>query len=165
MADHHDLHAHESPNDEYLPSPDATYERTDAHVAPIAKFMAWLAGLTILTAIGIAVMFATMVGNRAVEGEQPYPLMAPNVGTVPAPAGPRLQTTPAADMQRFRNSEDARLDTYGWIDEDAGTVRLPIEDAMEMVLERGLPVAEVDDDPSLLPSDSSSGRRNEIRRQ
>jgi hypothetical protein len=32
------------------------------------------------------------------------------------------------------------LTTYGWMDQNAGVVRLPIERAKELILERGLPV-------------------------
>jgi hypothetical protein len=35
--------------------------------------------------------------------------------------------------------EQARLNSYGWVDEDAGVAHIPIERAMEMILEEGLP--------------------------
>jgi hypothetical protein len=35
--------------------------------------------------------------------------------------------------------ENAALTTYGWVDRDAGIVRMPIERAMEILVERGLP--------------------------
>jgi hypothetical protein len=51
-------------------------------------------------------------------------------------AGPRgfplLQADPAADLRAFRAREDSILDGYGWIDRDAGRVRVPIERAMEI---------------------------------
>ncbi len=165
MADHDDLHGHESADNEYLPAPDAAYERTDASVGAIAKFMAWLAGLTVLTAIGMGVMFATMADNRIETAEPRYPLADTDAGALPEPAGPRLQTDPALDMERFRRLEDARLESYRWLDEDAGTVRIPIEEAMRMVVEQGLPVAESSEETGLLPSDSSAGRMDERRRQ
>ena len=30
------------------------------------------------------------------------------------------------------------LDSYGWVDKDAGVVRIPIEEAMKLTVERGL---------------------------
>ena len=33
--------------------------------------------------------------------------------------------------------EDAALHSYGWVDKNAGTVHIPIEDAMRLMLERG----------------------------
>jgi hypothetical protein len=64
-----------------------------------------------------------------------------------APAGvqenkavPHLQIAPAEDLKDFRAKEEAELNTYGWIDRTSGIVRVPIERAMELVLQRGLPV-------------------------
>ena len=31
------------------------------------------------------------------------------------------------------------LDSYGWVDKNAGVVRIPIDEAMKLTLERGLP--------------------------
>jgi hypothetical protein len=161
MADHDHLHAHASADDEYLPSPDATYERTDADSKPIARFMLWLAVLTVLTHIGIAFMFTAMSGNRVTEGEQRYPLAAIIDGAPPEPAGARLQTEPEADMQRFRASENALLESYGWIDEDAGTVRVPIAEAIRLTLERGLPARDDAGVREMRPTDSAGGRVTE----
>ena len=161
MADHDDLHGHESADDEYLPSPGASYETTDAEVKPIARFMVWLAVLTVLTHIGMALMFAVMSGNRVEEGEQRYPLAGINDGAPPEPAGARLQTDPEVDMQRFRASEDARLESYGWVDEAEGTVRLPIDEAMRLTLERGLPARDAAGTVEMRPSDAAGGRTDE----
>ena len=70
------------------------------------------------------------------------------------------------------SEESALLDSYGWVDKDAGTVHIPIEDAMRLTLERGLPVAargatgaQPATTRALMPTDSSSGRVMERRRQ
>jgi hypothetical protein len=55
------------------------------------------------------------------------------------PPEPRLQTDPRDDMANLRRSEDDVLDSYGWVDRNAGVVRIPIERAMTLVVERGLP--------------------------
>jgi hypothetical protein len=158
MADHHDPHGHASADDEYLPSPDATYERTDAHARPIARFLLWLAVLTVLTHVGIAFMFTVMSGNRVAEVEPRYPLAAATVGEVPEPQGWRLQTEPEVDMQRFRANENARLESYGWVDEEAGIVRMPIDEAMRLTLERGLPARADGGAMDARPTDSAGGR-------
>ncbi len=53
---------------------------------------------------------------------------------------PRLQVSPALDLQTFRAGEDAELNTYGWINQTSGVVRLPIEQAMDLLLKEKLPV-------------------------
>jgi len=55
------------------------------------------------------------------------------------PPTPVLQANPAVDMQRFRAEEQRKVSTYGWVDDRRGIVRVPVERAMEMVAQRGLP--------------------------
>ena len=43
------------------------------------------------------------------------------------------------NLQRFREGEDQVLTTYGWIDKNDAIVRIPIDRAKELILQRGLP--------------------------
>ena len=52
---------------------------------------------------------------------------------------PRLQIKGAVDLANLRAAEEADLDSYGWIDRNSGTVRIPIDRAVQLLLERGLP--------------------------
>lgn len=52
---------------------------------------------------------------------------------------PRLLTDEPAGLQTFKAHEDEVLHTYGWVDRNAGVVRIPIDKAKDLVLERGLP--------------------------
>jgi len=52
---------------------------------------------------------------------------------------PRLQVSPPLDLQKFQAQEELKLNTYGWINHTAGVVRLPIQKAMELILQEGLP--------------------------
>src|SRR5215831_8893292 len=47
------------------------------------------------------------------------------------PPEPRLQSTPFDDLRRMRAEEDEALTTYGWVDKQAGIVRIPIERALD----------------------------------
>jgi hypothetical protein len=58
------------------------------------------------------------------------------------PPGPLLQRDPEQDMQEMSTEQDAILNNYGWVDKEAGVVRIPIERAIELTLERGLPTRE-----------------------
>jgi hypothetical protein len=55
------------------------------------------------------------------------------------PPEPRLQVNPATDLIRMRDVENVTLNNYAWIDEEAGTARIPIARAMAILAERGLP--------------------------
>lgn len=52
---------------------------------------------------------------------------------------PRLEVKPGANLAELRAAEDVDLNSYGWVDRNAETVRIPIDRAMQLILERGLP--------------------------
>jgi len=55
---------------------------------------------------------------------------------------PRLQVDDGnQDVANLHEREDLLLDYYSWVDRSQGTVRIPIERAMELIAQRGLPVA------------------------
>lgn len=57
------------------------------------------------------------------------------------PPAPRLQVNPVRDMAELRRAEDRVLNGYAWVDEEAGIARIPIDRAMAIVAEKGLPPA------------------------
>jgi hypothetical protein len=72
------------------------------------------------------------------EGEtrpQPSPLEVPST----LPPEPRLQVEGAAQIHDLRAKEDHVLSTYAWVDQKSGVVRVPIEKAMDMLAQKGLP--------------------------
>lgn len=54
---------------------------------------------------------------------------------------PRLQVNEYGELDNYKKAQMEMLDSYSWINKDAGTVRIPIERAMEIIAERGLPKA------------------------
>jgi hypothetical protein len=63
------------------------------------------------------------------------------VGGSTAPV-PSLLVGEPINLQKFRSHEEEILTTYGWVDQNAGIVRLPIDRAKALLLERGLAVRE-----------------------
>jgi hypothetical protein len=55
---------------------------------------------------------------------------------------PRLQTNPRGDLQALRAHEEQLLNSYGWVDQGAGVVHVPIDRAMQLIAQRGLPTAQ-----------------------
>ena len=161
---------HGSPDDEYAATPEgAAYEHTDAAVAPVAKFLVWLFVAAVLTHVGLAGVYKLLIDQGVAQeaSERRYPLAA---GEEPRlPPVPRLQQHPPDELRTFRGDEQTHLGTYGWENKAAGTVRIPIDEAMRLTVERGLPVQAVDPAQStglgMMPADASSGRTLERRRQ
>ena len=81
-------------------------------------------------------MFRYLSSREAVREPIAYPLAA---GQDRVPPEPRLQTNPRQDLADLRAREESTLGTYGWVDKNAGVVRIPIEEAVRKTLERGLP--------------------------
>ena len=170
MAEHHSTGHHASPDDEYAFTPEgAAYEHTDAAVGPVAKFLFWLFIAAIVTHFGLAGVYKLMIdqGVKAEPGERRYPLAASEEARLPPV--PRLQQFPRNELYTFRTDERAHLESYGWENKAAGTVHIPIEEAMKLTVERGLPVQAVDQAQTstlgMMPADSSAGRTLEKRRQ
>ncbi len=174
MAEHVQQHApagHPSADDQYLETPPgSTYEHTDAHAGPMVHFALWLAISAVIVHVGMAGMYGLLVRESTERVDtQRYPL-AVN-GPPRLPAEPRLQQFPRNELHDFRVEEDQQLHNYGWVDKNSGTVHIPIDAAMRLTLERGaLTTRPVDastaqEKADVFPSDSSSGRVMEKRRQ
>jgi hypothetical protein len=159
----HDDYQHEH-EVEYGPNPSgATYEHTDIDPSIGYRFGLWLAVAMVVSAAlvyGAFWYFHTSEVARDAEVRQ-FPLAA---GAVKDPPPPRLQTQPFKDIYQLREGEARRLETYGWVDKEAGIVRMPIERAMELVVERGLPArAGSSNDVGRVVMDSSAGRTTGVR--
>jgi hypothetical protein len=157
-------------------TPDAAHELTDARVGPLFRFLAGLALLLAVTLIAVSFLMWSFL-RRADRAEPPRHPLASLRETPPEPRLQTLwgvderpgheDATLASKNQRTRlerlegveqsfsqhgwvehQAEDERvLGSYGWIDAQNGVVRIPIERAMELVLEHGLPVAPGADAP------------------
>jgi hypothetical protein len=171
---------HASAEDEYLVQPpDAGHEHSDANVWVIVKFGLWLAISAVVISAGMGLLFGLFV-KESEQTTQEFPLAVDQEPRLPTP--PRLQPFPVNEFYEFRQHEDAILKNYGWVDKEAGVVRMPISEAMRLAVERGLPArapqpAATPDQPDgqatpqqtqtlgLMPADSSAGRTLERRRQ
>ena len=112
------------------------YETRDANTSGILLFLALLATtvvLVLLFAWGLFRQYSLSINNK--------PPDSPFTGVREVPSAPRLQVTPREDLQRILADQQSKLETYGWEDRQAGTVRIPIERAMDLLVQKGLPVA------------------------
>jgi hypothetical protein len=112
------------------------HEITDAHAPSIIKFAIGLALVILLSLYAMARLADYFGEHQAQLGPQPSPL----VRTRQVPPLPQLQVNPGTDLNEFRAAEEARLDGYGWVDRQNGIIRIPIDRAMDLVAQRGLPV-------------------------
>src|SRR5947199_1392706 len=52
---------------------------------------------------------------------------------------PRLLVRPGASLAELRAAEESDLNSYGWVDRASGIARVPVDRAIQLLLQRGLP--------------------------
>jgi hypothetical protein len=102
-------------------------EGADIHPGTIVR-------VALIFIAGLAVSLGLVLGLFR-HFEQAYPARtseaAPRLSLGDLPPEPRLQTTPALDLQQLRAAEDQHLSRYAWIDQPRGIAQIPIERAMD----------------------------------
>jgi hypothetical protein len=118
--------------------PAARHEESDVNVRGVLGFAAGLLVTAVLIQFMVWLLFVYFSGREAARVVPEYPLAAGEQTRVPPE--PRLQTNPREDLLALRAREDAVLNSYGWVDKTAGVVRIPIDEAIKLTVQRGLPV-------------------------
>jgi hypothetical protein len=75
---------------------------------------------------------------REAKRNRPLPSLVA-AGLRRTPPEPRLEPDPLPPRRRMVAEEEAVLTTYGWVDRGTGVVRMPVDRAMDLLVERGLP--------------------------
>jgi len=95
--------------------------------------------LTVGTLVFALLMWWFLRGIKAFEDHNEVrvaPMMAQNPQQ--PPPGPQLQDDPAKDMLKMRTDEDVLLDRAGWVDQQGGTLRVPVNVAIDAIVQRGV---------------------------
>ena len=92
-----------------------------------------------LIVVAITVLALLVSGwTLARERRTPAPgaeLVHPLASARELPPEPRLESDPDLLLRETRAEQEARLGTYRWVDRGAGVVAIPIERAMELLVE------------------------------
>ena len=114
----------------------AGHEVSDVSIRGLVTFLVGLVVSLAVVVLAVAWMFVLLV-KRATEADPPESPLAEL--REPAPPSPHLQQSPAFDMRIMREEQAAALKRTRWIDKEAQVVQIPVEQAIELVAERGLP--------------------------
>ena len=111
-------------------------------------------GLLVLVGLALVLMwfFARAAFEQEKAGDPPPPLMI-EARVQHQPPNPRLQSDPFAELDLLRAREEARLGSYGWVDQSAGVVHIPIDRAMDLLVANGLPPTPVTETEGEQPRD------------
>lgn len=148
-------HSHSSNNE----LPTGVTEPDHVDVRSIVGYCIGLTVVTVISQIAMWLMFNGMASNAEASAPPPvYPLAADP--DTQRPPEPRLQLGVTSDhgqllndvkpdgpgvreaLKALREEEAATLDNYSWVDRNNNVVRIPIEDAMKLALQRGFQTRE-----------------------
>jgi hypothetical protein len=129
-----------------------SFEREDLSAAGVLYFIVGVAALG-LVAFLLMAGFYKLLDERAGKAQPEVSPLATNVpkdtrnlaegykdylkDNFPAP---RLEIDERTELNDDRMAEEEKLNSYGYVDDGHATVRIPIERAMELIAQRGLPV-------------------------
>ena len=111
------------------------HESSDVRIRPLALFVIGLF-------VAVVVVLGAMAGLfRYFAANQPRPQIPPSplVEARQTPPEPRLEAAPIERLRALRAHENAVLGSYGWVDRRTGAVRIPVDRAMELMVQRGGP--------------------------
>jgi len=111
------------------------YETRDANTGAVLGFLAFLFLVLILIVFGTWRLFR----YYAVAEQQPAPASS-FAGVRQIPSEPNLEVNGHEDLLKAYAKQQQELEMYSWEDRKAGIVRIPIERAMDLLLQKGLPV-------------------------
>lgn len=115
---------------------EVAHEHSDVNVRAIIAVAAGLVVTAVVVHLAMLILFQHFEAREARRAHREFPLASIET-QLPRP--PRIQPRPAEDLKELRRQEDEILASYGWVDERAGIARIPIDRAMQLVVERGLP--------------------------
>jgi len=113
------------------------HETSDVNLRAILSFLGALAIAALFINFAVWLLFTFFNARETQQPPAVYPLAAQQENRLPPE--PRLQTNPRDDLRELRAHEDEVLTTYGWVDRSSGVVRIPIDQAMKLLVQRGLP--------------------------
>src|SRR5215469_16520277 len=123
--------------------PDVSFEKTDVRTSPILKF---LVSLGILIILSYAIVYGIYSGLKGYWADSYSPPLPSSIWAAPTmPPEPCMQGMPAHlvdSQQDMRGKTNADIDANnqgGWVDQKAGIARIPVQDAMQLIVEKGLP--------------------------
>jgi hypothetical protein len=113
-------------------------KRYEDSTVSVKQLFAFAMGIVALVLVGVLVSAFTF---KFFERHTPMgPSASPFDESRELPPGLHLQTNAPEDLKNYRDAQDKTLAGYGWVDPKAGVVRIPVERAMQILLQKGYPV-------------------------
>jgi hypothetical protein len=107
-------------------------EHSDINYSAILKWGIALLVVGVIVHVLMYFLFQFLNAQEARMDPKPSPMFQKDQ----TPPEPRLQRNPPLDLQEFRAQEEHLLTSYGWVDQEKGIARIPVSEAMKLVVEK-----------------------------
>src|ERR1700757_2553391 len=108
------------------------HQGTDVRLPAIVGSVVVFAVIVVFIHVGVWFLYRYLGGQDRGRDVRRTLVEAPPV----VPPEPRLQVNPQEDLQEYLRKQQDVLNSYAWIARGEGRVRIPIDRAMELVVER-----------------------------
>jgi hypothetical protein len=131
------------PGDQPPTNADVAFESTDIDTRTILSYLFYLA-LSVVAAFVVSIFIFRFMSKMAADADTPMAPVHRNIGPT-MPPEPMLQgvpgheTDPQLDLRLKRAADEAGNEKYDWTDKQAGIARIPVEEAMKIIVSKGLP--------------------------
>ncbi|MCX6967149.1 MAG: hypothetical protein NTZ46_05105 [Verrucomicrobia bacterium] len=113
------------------------FERRDIDPGSLGCIgLVFVASLILSTLATMLLYRAFSVQTQITEG----PITEPMPAREKVFPNPQLQFYPPEDLAKFRQQQEAALNGYRWVDRKTGVVGIPIQRAMELLVQQGEPI-------------------------
>ncbi len=114
----------------------AGWEKRDVNIRGLFQFAFWMAVVLAVTMIGMRFTFNSY--KKAMPlGATASPMVKLTDRMIPS--GPLLQVHPHQELEAYCSAQQQNVNTYAWVDQPSGVVRIPVDRAIELILAKGLP--------------------------
>lgn len=161
------------------PAPHGHFEHRDIGVSTVLYFLIGLAVALFVSFFVVRGVYSYLTHRSDAQ----QPAVSPLVGNAPADTRklpdeyktdaqgadyekyleknfpqPQLETNERTELNKIRLREEETLSTYDYVDQNAGTVRIPIDRAMDLLVQRGLPVRQAADESKSQPQQKKENK-------
>jgi hypothetical protein len=122
---------------------DVAFESSDIDTRTILSYLLYLA-LSVAAAFTVSVFVFNFMSKMAADSDTPMAPVHQGVGAT-RPPEPMLQgipghtSDPQLDMREKRETDEAANEKLEWINKQAGIAQIPVDEAMKIIVSKGLP--------------------------
>jgi hypothetical protein len=128
MSEHTTQHGHGEHHAETL------HEENTIQLAPVVIFAIVMILVSAATFLTVKIIEQAFDLNWARSEAPVSPLAQPQT-----PPAPLLQVSSGQDLRDLRAKENTLINSYHWVDQQNGVVGIPVEEAIKLLAQRGLP--------------------------